>query len=174
MSASKPPWVGTAHISEWVTGTTRSGCGRLWACHQSPTIFHHLRHAYIHLFTMPICRTSGHVTGTNVARTTPKASLLLRFRRQRHKSLRVLRLSRAQIGDDRCWIVPQRLGVGLADGTNLVHDGIGHAWDHVCSSSGVQIIGGRTPCHRHNDSSLARIRTLAMWAQFQVSRKSIP
>ena len=30
--------------------------------------FHHLRHACIHRFTMPSCRTSGYVTGTTLAR----------------------------------------------------------------------------------------------------------
>ena len=39
--------------------------------------FHHLRHAYIHLFIKPICRISEYVTGTSpgapIQRTHPAA-----------------------------------------------------------------------------------------------------
>ena len=57
---------------------------------------------------------------------------------QRYEALRVLRLSRAQIGDNRGRIVSERVGVGLPNGTNLVHDGVGHGRGHAGSSSGLE------------------------------------
>ena len=83
-----------------------------------------------------------------------RALLLYRPGGQRHESLWVLSLSRAQIGDNRSRIVPERIRIGLPNGTSLVHDGIGHDWGHTWSSSGVQIVGGCRPCDRHSDSSL--------------------
>jgi len=98
-----------------------------------------------------------------ISRRTDGVLLVYRSGWQRHKAIQVLTLSRAQIGDDSRWIVSERLGVGVPDGTDLVDDRIEYGFlAHACSSSGVQIVGGCRPCERHSDSSLARICAFAM------------
>ena len=43
-----------------------------------------------------------------------------------------------------------------------------------CNSNGVQITGGRNPAARQTASIFSRTDALAIWAQFQVTRKSAP
>ena len=47
--------------------SSQNGASETLVAPPKPNDFHHLRHAYIHLFTMAVCRNSGYVPGTTVA-----------------------------------------------------------------------------------------------------------
>jgi hypothetical protein len=71
--------------------------------------------------------------------------------------------------EDGVQIVIEAGGVGVANSTNLLHDGVVHGFGSI-SSSGVQMIGAFNPLAAQTDSIIGRIVALARCRQFHVSR----
>jgi len=93
-----------------------------------------------------------------------------------HKGFTALGLSRPDRFGNLVDVVVKLLRKSVTNGTYFIHDGVRMSHDvySSISSIGVQISGGSKPAPRQTSSILPRIVALAMWAQFQVSRKFIP
>ena len=82
------------------------------------------------------------------------------------------RLARSEHAKNRVEIVVVLSRNGVPDRANFVDDWVSAHWSSSTrNSSGVQITGGRNPAARHTDSIFSRTAALAIWVQFQVTRK---